>query len=71
MIYSKADVEKEIKLVAEQKFELVHQTIEKYQLKRLVRYHCEIISVSRSGYYNYFTEKSAQKRAARDAEMKK
>ncbi|MDM5292046.1 hypothetical protein QUF81_02015 [Peribacillus simplex] len=46
---------------------MVHQTIEKYQLKRLVRYHCEIISVSRSGYYNYFTEKSAQKRAARDA----
>jgi putative transposase len=46
---------------------LVHQTIEKYQLKRLVRYLCEIIGVSRSGYYNYFTEKSAQKRAARDA----
>ena len=46
------------------KFELIHQTIKKYKLKRLVSYLCEIMGVSRSSYYNYFTEKSAQKRIA-------
>ena len=29
----------------------------------MVSYLCEVMDVSRSGYYNYFTEKSAQNRA--------
>ncbi|MGE7602612.1 IS3 family transposase, partial [Peribacillus sp. NPDC097675] len=32
----------------------------------MVSYLCEIMGVSRSGYYNYFLEKSVQKRAAKD-----
>ncbi|WP_376747968.1 IS3 family transposase [Lysinibacillus boronitolerans] len=59
----KADVEKEIKLAPELKFELIGQTIETYGLKRMVRYLCEVLEVSRSGYYNYFKEESLQKRA--------
>lgn len=45
------------------KFELIQQTIEKYGLKRMVSYLCEVLEVSRSGYYNYFTEKSIHQRA--------
>ncbi|MEB2282201.1 IS3 family transposase [Lysinibacillus xylanilyticus] len=62
----KADVKEEIKIATELKFELISKTIQKYKLKRLVSYLCEIMGVSRSGYYNYFTEKSAQKRAAHE-----
>lgn len=29
----------------------------------MVRYLCEVLEVSRSGYYNYFKEESLQKRA--------
>lgn len=32
----------------------------------MVSYLCEVMEVSRSGYYNYFDEKSAQKRAAQE-----
>lgn len=35
-------------------------------MKRMVRYLCEVMEVSRSGYYNYFMEKSAQKRVAKE-----
>ena len=35
-------------------------------MKRIVRYLCDVMGVSRSGYYNYFTEKSAQKRVLKD-----
>ncbi|MFE3574425.1 IS3 family transposase [Lysinibacillus sp. NPDC059133] len=62
----KADVKEEITIATELKFELISKTIQKYKLKRLVSYLCEIMGVSRSGYYNYFTEKSAQKRAAHE-----
>ena len=31
----------------------------------MVSYLCDVMEVSRSGYYNYFTEKSAQKRVAK------
>ncbi len=48
----------EIKISTTQKFELIHQIIEKYQLKRMVRYLCEMANVSRSGYYRYFREEA-------------
>ncbi|WP_248278247.1 IS3 family transposase [Paenibacillus sp. SZ31] len=60
----KTDVEKEIKVAVELKFELIYRTIRTYKLKRLVSYLCDVMEVSRSGYYNYSTEKSAQKRIA-------
>jgi putative transposase len=40
--------------------------IEKYQLKHMVKYLCEVAGVSRSGYYNYFSEKSKEQRRRRD-----
>lgn len=46
--------EEETKISTVQRFELIHQIIEKYQLKRMVRYLCGIANVSRSGYYRYF-----------------
>ena len=51
-----------IKLPPELKFERIRETIETYGLKRMVRYLCERMEVSRSGYYNDFVEKSVQKR---------
>ncbi|MFJ3387050.1 IS3 family transposase [Lysinibacillus sp. NPDC086135] len=62
----KADVKEEITIATELKFNLIRKTIQKYKLKRLVSYLCEIMGVSRSGYYNYFAEKSTQKRAAHE-----
>lgn len=48
------------------KFELIYGAINKYGLKRMVSYFCELMGVSRSGYYNYFDERSAQNRADQD-----
>ncbi|MGQ8872385.1 IS3 family transposase [Paenibacillus sp. TSA_86.1] len=61
----KADVEKEINIATELKFQFIHHTIKTYNLKRLVGYLCNVMEVSRSGYYNYFSEKSTQKRVAK------
>jgi putative transposase len=36
--------------------------IEKFQLRQMTTYLWQLISVSRSGYYNYFTDKSQEKR---------
>ncbi|WP_342573955.1 IS3 family transposase [Solibacillus sp. FSL K6-1781] len=63
----KADVEEEITIEAKIKFELIQGAIEKYKLKRMVSYLCELMGVSRSGYYNYFDEQSARNRATQDA----
>ncbi|MFJ8101159.1 IS3 family transposase [Lysinibacillus sp. NPDC096212] len=61
--FSRKSVEKEKgKLTAEQKFQLIHTVIQKYKLKRMVRYLCQLVGVSRSGYYRYFTEEAEMKR---------
>ncbi|MFS0781397.1 IS3 family transposase [Bacillus sp. 1P06AnD] len=62
----KADVEEEIIIPTKLRFELIYKTIQKYKLKRLVNYLCELMSVSRSGYYNYFSNHSVQKRMERE-----
>ncbi|WP_092277554.1 IS3 family transposase [Brevibacillus centrosporus] len=49
-----------------QKYMLIRSVIEKYQLKHMVRYLCEVASVSRSGYYNYFSAKSQEQRKKKD-----
>lgn len=54
-----------LKVAVQVKFELIHRTIQKYKLKRMISYLCDIMGVSRSGYYNYFTEISKQKRVAK------
>ncbi|WP_369824265.1 IS3 family transposase [Sporosarcina sp. P3] len=57
---------KKINIPASVKFELIHDTMTRYGLKRMVSYLCEVMGVSRSGYYNYFAEQSSQKRAAHE-----
>jgi putative transposase len=49
------------------KFILIRSVIEKYKLKNMVRFLCEISGVSRSGYYNYFSVKSIEQRKRREA----
>ncbi|WP_251672119.1 MULTISPECIES: IS3 family transposase [unclassified Sporosarcina] len=62
----KADDEKEITIQTSLKYELIHSTIRKYKLARLVSYLCEIMEVSRSGYYKHFEEKSKQRRVTQE-----
>lgn len=45
---------------------LIHSVIEKFQLENMVSYLCEVAGVSRSGYYNYFSEKSQKQRENKD-----
>jgi transposase InsO family protein len=40
--------------------------IEKYQLTNMVSYLCDVAEVSRSGYYNYFSLESQERRKQRD-----
>lgn len=47
-------------------YELVRFVIEKYQLKSMVGYLCSVAGVSRSGYYNYFSLQSQEKRRKRE-----
>lgn len=54
-----------IKLKSSEKFVLINEIIKKYNLKNMNSYLCEISDVSRSGYYNYFSEKSQKVRKAR------
>ncbi|WP_420063837.1 IS3 family transposase [Metabacillus litoralis] len=58
--------DEEIVLPPCQKYILIHSVIEKYQLKNMVSYLCDIAGVSRSGYYNYFSEKAQEQRIQRD-----
>ncbi|WP_400246846.1 IS3 family transposase [Niallia sp. JL1B1071] len=58
--------DEEIVLPPSQKYLLIRSVIEKYQLKNMVSYLCELAGVSRSGYYNYFTEKSFGRRMQKD-----
>lgn len=41
---------------------MIHTVIEKHDLKRMVRYLCQLVGVSRSGYYRYFSDKAVAKR---------
>ncbi|WP_097071839.1 IS3 family transposase [Ureibacillus xyleni] len=53
-------------LTSEQKFLLIDYVIEKYSLNRMVSYLCELVGVSRSGYYRYFSEEGQLNRQARN-----
>lgn len=45
---------------------LIRFVIEKYNLKNMVSYLCTTAGVSRSGYYNYFSEKAVVRRKQND-----
>lgn len=61
-------------LLAAEKFELIKEVIDKYNLSKMIKYLCGIAGVSRSGYYNYFSEqsiKAREKRELKDLKLKK
>ncbi|AQR92668.1 integrase core domain protein [Clostridium saccharobutylicum] len=45
-------------------FKLINDTIKEHEFKNLTRYFCELLDVSRSGYYNYINSK--ENRIARE-----
>ena len=53
-------------MLAEEKFILISQILEKYKLRNSTSALCKISGVSRSGYYNYFTITSQNRRIQRD-----
>jgi putative transposase len=57
-------------LQAEQKFLLIRMVINKYKLLNKVSLLCGVAEVSRSGYYNYFSEVTRKQRALRDSKDK-
>jgi len=52
------------------KFLLIRSIIEKYNLRNMITFLCEICGVSRSGYYNYFSIKSQKRRKVREKQDK-
>ena len=53
-------------MVSKEKFLLISHITEKYKLKDSISTLCKIADVSRSGYYNYFTLTSQNRRNQRD-----
>lgn len=49
-----------------EKFTIIKSIIEKYKLKNKVSYLCKLANVSRSGYYNYFSDTSISKRSYKE-----
>ncbi|WP_035445780.1 IS3 family transposase [Bacillus sp. UNC41MFS5] len=47
-------------------FQLIYETIEQNQVKQMTKYFCELLEVSRSGYYSYL--KAADRRRERELE---
>ncbi|RST70092.1 IS3 family transposase [Siminovitchia acidinfaciens] len=60
--------EERVRVSAEQRFLLICSVIEKYELKKMVSFLCEISGISRSGYYNYFSSESQERREKREKE---
>ena len=46
---------------------MIKSILQKYNLKNKISYLCELAGVSRSGYYNYFSEKSILKRNRKES----
>ncbi|WP_432613181.1 IS3 family transposase [Halobacillus litoralis] len=56
----------QVTLPPSQKYALIRSVIEKYKGKHMVSYLCDVGGVSRSGYYNYFSIESQEKRKQKD-----
>lgn len=57
------------KLAPNKMFKLIHSIIEKNNLRNMVRYFCEFLGVSRSGYYSYLEEEDTRN-AKEEADLK-
>lgn len=52
-------------------FQLIYETIKKYKLSNMISYFCEILGVSRSGYYRYISNEDVRnKRESKDLEIR-
>ena len=49
-----------------QKFNLIRSVIEKYKVENMVSYLCKTAGVSRSGYYNFFSDQAIEGRKEKD-----
>lgn len=54
-----------------QVYEIIKELVEKYDEKAQIKYLCKLAEVSRSGYYNYFNEKSTQNRKKKEVQDEK
>lgn len=64
-------VKRNDKLSPSKMFKLIHETIENNNLKNITKYFCELLGVSRSGYYNYLkAEDTRNTREDIDLKMK-
>jgi len=52
-------------------YEIIKELVEEYEEKGQVKYLCELAGVSRSGYYNYFSEKSIKNRNIKEIQDEK
>lgn len=52
-------------------YEIIKELVEKYDEKAQIKYLCVIAKVSRSGYYNYFSEKSIENRDKKELQDEK
>lgn len=54
-----------------QVYEIIKELVQKYDEKAQIKYLCEIAKVSRSGYYNFFSEKSFENRNKKESQDEK
>jgi putative transposase len=60
--------ERQVELRPYQKYILIRTVIKKYHLHRMVNYLCNMTGISRSGYYQYWSSESKEKRNQRELE---
>ena len=56
----------EVIVSASEKFKIIKLIINKYKLKNMISYLCNISGVSRSGYYRYFSSATIEKRKSNE-----
>lgn len=54
-----------------QVYKIIKELVEEYEEQGQIKYLCEISGVSRSGYYNYFSEKSIENRKQKEIQDEK
>lgn len=52
-------------------YKIIKELVEEYEEKGQIKYLCELAGVSRSGYYNYFSEKSINNRLSKEIQDEK
>jgi ACT domain-containing protein len=61
--------EKRVQGSAEQRLLLIRSVMEKYELKKYGEFHMQMVGVSRSGFYNYFSSEAQERREQREGKV--